>query len=522
MTLAERLAEHVRACFPALWVLTREPDDALAEVARACREGGWSLATWDLERGLATPGVTPEPGGGADPLAAIRALAGMATPDGTAVLVLRNFHRLLASAEVVQAIEARIAAGKRERTFVVVLAPVVQIPVELERQFAVIEHDLPGRDDLLAIARGVATEPGELGEGHDLDAVLDAAAGLTRTEAENSFALSLVRHGRLAPDVLWELKGQALKAAGLLSLHRGGESFADLGGLGALKSFCARALRPGRPPGVRPRGVLLLGVPGTGKSAFAKALGNETGRPTLVLDVGSLMGSLVGETERRVREALRAVDAMAPCVVFVDELEKALGGTMSGASTDSGVGSRLFAALLSWLNDHESDAFFVGTSNDVSRLPPELARAERFDAIFFLDLPGRAEKDAIWAMSLAAPFVRSDPSRSVAPTTVTGQGPCAEVFGSASHSQNGDTQAYVSGPTDLPETERRRGPSHVGKAGTSRPVETPPREARMVWLRLHCLKPNPDRSSSRPVATLDIATSPRAGGFSTVPCKACG
>ena len=170
--------------------------------------------------------------------------------------------------------------------------------------------------------------------------------------------------------------------------------------MNALKTFCARALRPGRPPGVRPRGVLLLGVPGTGKSAFAKALGHETGRPTLTLDVGTLMGSLVGETERRVRDALRAVDAMAPCIVFVDELEKALGGS-SGASTDSGVGARLLGSLLSWLNDHESDAFFVGTSNDVRRLPPELTRAERFDGTFFLDLPGRAEKDVIWTLSLA-------------------------------------------------------------------------------------------------------------------------
>jgi SpoVK/Ycf46/Vps4 family AAA+-type ATPase len=246
----------------------------------------------------------------------------------------------------------------------------------------------------------VATEPGELPEGAALDAVLDAAAGLTRTEAENSFSLALVRHGRLTPEVLWELKGQALKNAGLLTLHHGGESFADLGGLGALKTFCTRALRPGRAAGVRPRGVLLLGVPGTGKSAFAKSLGNETGRPTLVLDVGSLMGSLVGETERRVREALRAVDAMAPCVVFVDELEKALGGAASGAATDSGVGARLFGALLSWLNDHTSDAFFVGTSNDVRRLPPELTRAERFDGTFFLDLPARAEKDAMWTMYL--------------------------------------------------------------------------------------------------------------------------
>jgi hypothetical protein len=241
MTLSERLSELVRAAFSGLYVVSREHDDAVAEIAALCRAEGWALACWDADRGLDLPGRPAEPGG-ADPLAAVRALAALATPDGTALLVLRNFHRYLGSPEVAQALDTRLSAGRRERTFVVILAPLVQLPPELEAQFVVVEHEPPGRDQLEAIARGVATEPGELREGPDLDAVLDAAAGLTRTEAENSFALSLVRHGRLAPDVLWELKGQALKAAGLLSLHRGGESFADLGGLGAMKSFCARAL----------------------------------------------------------------------------------------------------------------------------------------------------------------------------------------------------------------------------------------------------------------------------------------
>src|SRR5262249_10363342 len=159
----------------------------------------------------------------------------------------------------------------------------------------------------------------------------------TRVEAENAFSLSLVRHGRLAPGPLWELKGQALKKSGLLTLHRGGETFADLGGLEALKAFCSRALRPGRRGGVRARGVVLLGGPGTGKSALAKALGNETGRPTLVLDVGALLGSLVGQTEAQVRQALRIADAMAPCVLFCDELEKGLSGVASSGQTDSGV-----------------------------------------------------------------------------------------------------------------------------------------------------------------------------------------
>ena len=137
-----------------------------------------------------------------------------------------------------------------------------------------------------------------------------------------------------------------------------------------MKAFCARALRPGRPPGVRARGVLLLGPPGSGKSAFCRALGNETGRPTLVLDVGSLLGSLVGQSEANVRQALRLVDAMAPCVAMIDEVEKALAGAGSGGHTDGGVSARMFGTFLTWLNDHESDAFVVCTANDVSRLPP--------------------------------------------------------------------------------------------------------------------------------------------------------
>ena len=207
--------------------------------------------------------------------------------------------------------------------------------------------------------------------------MLDAAAGLTRYEAEGAFALSLVRHGEIRAEAVWEMKSGMLKKSGLLSLHRGEERFVNLGGLDSLKSFCLRAMRrQGSPdPLRRPRGVMLLSPPGCGKSQFAKSLGNETGRPTLILDVGSLMGSLVGQTEANVRRALQIADAMAPCVMMVDEVEKALAG-VSGNS-DSGVSARLFGTFLSWLNDHETDVFTICTCNDVSRLPPEFSRCER-------------------------------------------------------------------------------------------------------------------------------------------------
>jgi hypothetical protein len=395
MSLKERLAEFVRAAFTGIYVQSHEHEDALAEIAALCKEQSWSLASWDVDRGLVTDGQAAPATG--DPVAAIRSLSALARPESSALLVLPNFHRLLGGAEVVQALAHQVHRGKDDRTFVLILSPVLQLPPELERLFVLVEHELPGREQLLSIAKGIATEDGEVPEGEDLGRLLDAAVGLTRHEAEGAFSLSLVREGRLLPNSVWELKAQALTKSGLLALHRGGERFEDLGGLDALKQFCTKALaaRRGR---ARPRGILLLGVPGTGKSAFAKALGNETGRPTLVLDVGALMGSLVGETEGRTRQALRLIDAMSPCVAFIDEIDKALAGVQSGGAGDSGVSARLFGSFLSWMSDHRSDAFVVATCNDISRLPPEFARAERFDAVFFLDLPGTAEKQRIWEL----------------------------------------------------------------------------------------------------------------------------
>ena len=341
MQLTQRLNEYISACFTGLWIQSHEHDDALAEVAKLCRDQKWRLAVWDIASGLQIPGHdNPAEAGAGDPLAAIRSINALASKDSSAILVLTNFHRFLNSPEIIQTLAKQISTGKANRTFIVVLSPVVQIPTELEKVFVVLDHDLPGRDQLEQIARGLATEEGDLPQGEDMNMVLDAAAGLTRYEAEGAYSLSIVRHGNIRPDAIWELKSQTLKKSGLLQLHRGGKRFDGLGGLQSLKSFCLRAMpRQGhRDPLRRPRGVLLLGVPGTGKSAFAKALGAETGRPTLILDIGSLMGSLVGTTEANIRQALKIIDAMEPCICFIDEVEKALSGVSS--SGDSGV-SRL-------------------------------------------------------------------------------------------------------------------------------------------------------------------------------------
>jgi len=396
MKLTEQLNDYVNAAFSGLWIVSSEIDEAEREIVQHARQQQWKIATWDIANGLRLPlgpSTAQRDQGAGDPLAALRALPALSDPNGTALLILHNFHRYLSSPEVVQTTFSQLIAGKQQRTFVVVLSPVVQVPVELEKLFVVIDHQLPDREQLLRIATELTSDqPNDLPVGNDLQRVLDAAAGLTRYEAEGAFALSLTRHNAIQPQCIWELKAQTLKKNNLLTLHRGNERFDSLGGLSNLKDFCRRALVPGKT--VKAKGVLLLGVPGTGKSALAKAIGNEMGRPTLTLDLGALYGSLVGATEANVRQALKIADAMAPCVLFSDELEKGLSGV--GGQGDSGVSTRLFGTLLTWLAERESDVFFMGTANDISKLPPEFTRAERLDGVFFIDTPSTKEKDTIW------------------------------------------------------------------------------------------------------------------------------
>jgi len=191
MALTERLSELVRACFTGIWIESHEHEDALIEIGRLCREQSWRQVAWDVDQGLILSGAErPVETGTNDPLAAIRSLASFPASEQPTLLVMAR----------------QIFAGKQNRTFLVVLAPLVQIPVELEKLFVVVEHELPNREQLAEIARGIATEAGKLPEGQEQDLVLDAAVGLTRYEAEAAFSLSLVREGRITADTLTVLE----------------------------------------------------------------------------------------------------------------------------------------------------------------------------------------------------------------------------------------------------------------------------------------------------------------------------
>jgi SpoVK/Ycf46/Vps4 family AAA+-type ATPase len=230
-------------------------------------------------------------------------------------------------------------------------------------------------------------------EPEDEAAVLDAAQGLTWEEAENALALALVREKKFDPHAICTLKAQMVEKAAALQFSQFTETFVTLGGLENLKEWTLNRFQ-NRRSGLPFRGILLLGVPGTGKSHFAKALGNEVGWPVLSLDMGRVFGSLVGESEAKMREALKVVDAMAPCVLFIDEIEKGLAG-VGGSSSDGGTTQRVGGTFLTWLNDHDSQVFVIATCNDYSKLPSEYTRMGRWDGIFFVDNPGTGERAQI-------------------------------------------------------------------------------------------------------------------------------
>jgi hypothetical protein len=405
MTLTEQLSEYVNAAFSGLWLHTAEPDEAEREITQHAQQQGWRLAVWDVANGLRLPGTNGQPSSDTvanDPIAALRALPALADSNGTALLLLHQFHRFLGNPEVLQTTFSQLVAGKQQRTFLVVLSPIVTIPVELEKLFVVIEHPLPDRVALERIARELTSDtPEDLPQGDDLQRVLDAAAGLTRYEAEGAFSLSLTRHNELKPENIWELKTQALAKSGLCNLYRGEpRTFETLRGVDHIRRLTAQLLRPDCP--IPPKGWLFVGPPNGGKTSVAKAIAADNHMPLVLADLPALKAKYVGESEGRVRQFTSLCEAMAPCCVLLDEIEDALAGATSEQSGDSGVSRDQLSTILKWRSESRARVFLIATCNEPQNLlkvkQGALFRDGRFDGIVFFDLPGREAKDAMWSL----------------------------------------------------------------------------------------------------------------------------
>jgi hypothetical protein len=327
------------------------------------------------------------------------------------IIVLRLFHHHLMDPMAQAELLDLVPRMKMQQQMILITSPVLNIPMELEHEIDLIEAPLPSPAGLQVVLEGIfeATKvPANKKPSVERQAQLvDAAKGLTTQEAENAFSLSAMRPkigGKTKADELWlpeivvEQKCLALKKTPMLEYVRVVDGLSSIGGLDNLKDWIiplGEAFSDeARKFGVSvPKGVLLVGPPGCGKSMFAKAVSASLQKPLLKLDMGRIFGSLVGQSEANLRHAIKTAEAMSPCILWIDEVEKGIAGA-TGAN-DSGVSARVLGGLLNWMQEKTSPVFIVATANDVTRMPPEMLRKGRFDEMFSIDLPTKRERKEI-------------------------------------------------------------------------------------------------------------------------------
>ena len=338
--------------------------------------------------------------------------------DNDAVFILYDFHVYFNSRQrttdsnIIRSLRDLIPALKTssKRKNVIFISPEINIPETLQKDIVIYDFPLPTLDEIkkrikkmISVNKGVDTT--DLTE-EQIDKLCKAALGLTMQEAENAFALAMVNDGKLTfedIDIILEEKMQVIRKTGMLEYVQSDLSIEDIGGLDNLKkwllkrnnSWSERAKKYCIPA---PKGVLVTGIPGCGKSLTAKAMSTIWQLPLLRLDLGKIFSGLVGSSEENMRKAIKTVEAVAPAILWVDEIEKGLNGVSS--SNDSGVSSRIFGTFLTWMQEKTAPVFVIATANNIDKLPPELLRKGRFDEIFFVDLPTFEERKEIFKVHL--------------------------------------------------------------------------------------------------------------------------
>ena len=384
-------------------ILTVSPEEEriTEDIKTLCQTTGRSCVRWDLAEGF-TPLVGKNaPSGGRDPLSVLEQID--KTDAQEAVLfILHDFHECWDNPNVKRKLRGLVRKLKYTRKSIVITAPAAEIPAELINECVVMDYPLPNIKTLEAVLDKLRLTPGvsitlsTAGK----EKLLQAALGLTASQAQRVFSKAIVTDGKLSDDdidFVMREKKQLIRDIEALEFTEASETPESVGGLGELKhwlnlrekAFSRSAQDYGLPA---PKGIALIGIPGTGKSLTAKMISRLWHLPLIRLDVGALFGSLVGESEERVRRALSVVEIIAPCILWIDELEKAL----SHGGLDSGTSTRVFGNILTWMQEKTAPVFVVATANDVTALPPELLRRGRFDEIFFLDLPTEKERKEIF------------------------------------------------------------------------------------------------------------------------------
>ena len=409
---ARTITEKAKAGYPALYLLSSEDMRSLQEIKKAAKDLSRNLYIWTLTKGIIKDGDKKYV---ADTENAMGAMLHLGKLPEKSIIVLRNFHHFMEDPGIQAVMLDLIHEFKLNQKMMVFLTPVLKMVPEMEKELALIETRLPNEEELNEVLDGIIKGTGMKGddipEGDLRKLLLKSSLGLTTSEAENAFSLSVVKpkmnksSKKWDPSVVMEEKCATLKKTGLLNYYPPGEQgLKQVGGMANLKdwitkrrgAFTEAARTYGLPS---PKGILMVGPPGSGKSLGAKAVSEELTLPLLRCDMGRIFAGLVGASEENTRKVIQTADAVAPCVLWLDEIEKGFAGSGSG-SLDSGVGARVLGTFLTWMQEKTTPVFVYATANNVSALPPELLRKGRFDETFSVLLPSPSERREIFIIHL--------------------------------------------------------------------------------------------------------------------------
>ncbi|MGE5707350.1 MAG: AAA family ATPase [Bacteroidota bacterium] len=414
------LDPFIRSCYPLIYVSSFEERRFIQAIEE--RYGNHrTIFHWTYTKGLVNlkRDDVHDPKTIGDPLVALNIAEKI---DAAAIFIFSDLHSFLndasssmkhATIRMLRDIYSSYKAFGNTQKTVILLSPLLMIPPELEKEVLLYDFPLPNSGELEALLeRHIATQ-GRMGatvsiEPEDRQKLLDAALGLTLDEADNAFNAAFLSDNRIdASDIghILAEKRLIIKKSGILEYFPAEEGMDSIGGLETLKdwllkrrrAFTAEARAFGLP---QPKGIMLLGVQGCGKSLAAKAIANAWSLPLLRFDIGKVFEGLIGSSEENVRRAIKTAESIAPCIFWIDEIDKGFSGMQSSGSVDAGVTSRVFGSFITWMQEKKAPVFVVATANNIHQLPPELLRKGRFDEIFFVDLPSARERKAIWEIHL--------------------------------------------------------------------------------------------------------------------------
>lgn len=409
--LVKRLDLMIRARYSLLYIVGAEEEPIEAVIAQVALQvtPARRVLFWDIVRGWEDNGS-----GKGSVMAALDRIGKTAVEEYT-IFVLRDLHPVLKSpytdrnAPVVRELRNLTRELKRSKKTIILTSHTLELPEELREEITVIDFPLPNVQEIDSLISHVVENPEQLQvSGLAREQLVKACQGLSRARIGRVLAKALAAKQQINEsdiDGVLEEKQQAIRQTGILEFFNSRESLKSVGGLENLKqwvkmrqdAFTDEARRYGIP---NPKGVLLVGIQGTGKSLSAKTIACEWRLPLLRLDTGRLFGGVVGESESRVRQMIQLAEAIAPCVLWIDEIDKAFGNIISGGDGDSGTSRRVFGSLITWMQEKTSPVFIVATANNVRILPAELLRKGRFDEIFFLNLPSESERQDIFKVHL--------------------------------------------------------------------------------------------------------------------------